>query len=594
MKPAEYAARRLPGLLACYLAWNVLGAEPSANRAASPEPPTEPSPPAVETREAPRYVGELVNVLNNSILPAGRRAAVVVTVFGNAEVAGDVDDACVTVFGNTRLDGRVRNECVTVFGNLDLNGKVNGDLVVFMGDARLGPRAEVGGETVVIGGRLETAPGATLHGQKIHLAGFLKGLGEWFRHGFLLGRPIPPGVGWVWWIVAAHFLLYLLVAALLPRAVAAGDHTLEQQALPAFGIGLLGLILAAPLSFVLLASGVGLLVLPLLLLALQVALLVGKTSVFQWLGRSLCRQFNPAGTCPPLLGFVAGFVLITLLYMVPGVGFVVYGLLIPLAFGAALLAMVDAVRAGRAPKPAPTAPPPSPEPTTPHSPAAAAPPASVAPEAGLAAPAIAPAAVAGFAMPVVCGPAEPTASLPQAVSPAAPAPLETATPAPALAQAGAAPTPPVAPPATPPPPGAGPGVSGLGPAELASLPRAGFWLRTAAAALDVLLLAWLVAPLPGSVPGPFFVLVLIAYHAAFWAWKGTTLGGLVCGLKVVRTDGRPLDRSVALVRALAAVFSALPLFLGFFWAGWSAERRSWHDLIAGTLIVKVPRGEPLI
>jgi uncharacterized RDD family membrane protein YckC len=137
-------------------------------------------------------------------------------------------------------------------------------------------------------------------------------------------------------------------------------------------------------------------------------------------------------------------------------------------------------------------------------------------------------------------------------------------------------------------------VSGLGPAELASLPRAGFWLRTAAAALDVLLLAWLVAPLPGSVPGPFFVLVLIAYHAAFWAWKGTTLGGLVCGLKVVRTDGRPLDRSVALVRALAAVFSALPLFLGFFWAGWSAERRSWHDLIAGTLIVKVPRGEPLI
>ena len=608
MKPAEFAARRLPGLLACCLAWNVLCAEPAADQAASAEPAAEPTPPAVETREEPRFVGELVNVFNNSNLPAGRRAAVVVTVFGNAEVAGEVDDVCVTVFGNTRVGGRVRNECVTVFGNLDLNGRVDGDLVVFMGDARLGPRAEVGGETVVIGGRLETAPGATLHGQKIHLAGFLKGLGDWFRHGFLLGRPIPPGVGWVWWIVAAHFLLYLLVAVLLPRPVAAGEHTLEQQALPAFGIGLLGLILTAPLSFVLLASGVGLLVLPLFMLALLVALLVGKTSVFQWLGRSVCRQFNPAGTCPPLLGFVAGFVLVTLLYMVPGVGFVVYGLLIPLAFGAALLAMVDAVRAGRAPKPAPTAPPPSPAPpapapappgpgpTTPLNSAAAAPPASVAPEAGLAAPAIAPGAVAGFAIPVVRGPAEPPATPPQAASPVAPAPLETGSPAPTFAPPGAAPSLPASPPPPIPPPplGAGPAASGLGPAELASLPRAGFWIRAAAAALDVLLLAWLVAPLPGSVPGPFFVLVLIAYHAAFWAWKGTTLGGLVCGLKVVRTDGRPLDRSVALVRALAAVFSALPLFLGFFWAGWSAERRSWHDLIAGTLVVKVPRGEPLI
>lgn len=608
MKPAEFTARHLPGLLACCLAWSVLGAEPDTGQGPLLPPPAEPSSPAGETREKPRWVGELINVFNNSSLPAGRRAAMVVTVFGNAEVAGEVDDVCVTVFGNARLDGRVRNQCVTAFGNLDLNGRVDGDLVVFLGDARLGPQAVVGGETVVIGGRLETAPGATLHGQKIHLGGFLQGLGDWFRHGFLLGRPLPPGVSWVWWLVAAHFLLYLLVAVLLPRAVAAGEHTLEQQALPAFGIGLLGLILAAPLSFVLLASGVGLLVLPLLILALQLALLVGKTSVFQWLGRRVVRQFHPAGACPPLPGVMAGLVLVTLLYMVPGVGFVVYGLLLPLAFGTALWAVVDAVRAGRAPKPAPLAPPPGPAPSPaapappgpvpppPISPAVAAPPSPV-PGAGLAAPASAPAATAGFAMPVVRGPVERPATLPPAASSAAPSPLESGTSAPVFAPPGAAPTlsaspPPPIPP--PPPPGTGSATTALGPAELASLPRAGFWSRAAAAALDMLLLAWLVAPLPGSVPGPFFVLVLIAYHAAFWAWKGTTLGGLVCGLKVVRTDGRPLDRAVALVRALAAVFSAAPLFLGFFWAGWSAERRSWHDLIAGTLVVKVPRGEPLI
>ena len=68
----------------------------------------------------------------------------------------------------------------------------------------------------------------------------------------------------------------------------------------------------------------------------------------------------------------------------------------------------------------------------------------------------------------------------------------------------------------------------------------------------------------------------------------------VCNLKVVRLDGRPMDVGVALVRALGSIFSFLALGIGFFWAGWSSERQSWHDKIAGTTIVKVPKGIPLI
>lgn len=572
MKCTDPGIHFLSRLLALSLSGWVTLALSAAVPDSAPEPPRPEAPLELRSRDEPRYVGELVNVFNNSKLSADQRAERVITVFGDTDVAGEVDDVSVTVMGNTRVSGRVRNACVTVFGHLDLNGEVGGDLVVIMGDARLGPEAVVSGETVVIGGQLETKPGATLHGQKIHLAGFLKGLGDWFRYGLLLGRPLPPGVGWVWWIVAVHFLFYLLVAALLPRPVEACQRTLDKQALTAFGVGLLGLILVAPLSFVLLASGVGLLVLPIVLVSLKVALLVGKAGTFQWLGRNLCARFNVTSTCPPLVGLVAGFLVITLLYMVPGVGFVVFGLLIPLAFGAALLALVEAVRAGRA-SVLPTSPTP---PVTP----------------GPGADAVAPAAVAPFAMPVVRGLSTSPDTGAQAAAPALAAPSVTSAPAPRADGPIAAPPP--VPPLPPPPPESGMLVRALSPAELASLPRAGFWIRTGAAALDVLLLAWLIAPLPGSVLGPFFVLALIAYHTLFWAWKGTTLGGIVCGLKVVRADGRAVDRSVALVRALAAVFSALPLFLGFFWAGWSAERRSWHDLIAGTLIVKMPRGEPLI
>lgn len=590
MKRLEAAARHGARWLA--RAWIVvtLGAAGSPAQAPAPDEDTSPDAGPAEARTETGRVDELVNVFDDSLLKPGWRAGVAVTVFGNAQIEGDVDDVCVTVFGNARVNGRVRNECVTVFGDLDLNGTVGGDLVVFMGDARLGPQAEVHGQTIVIGGRVDAAPGAKLHGQKVQLAGFLPAVGDWFRYGLLLGRPIAPSVGWVWWVVAIHFLLYLLVAALLPRPVEAVEQALDRQALMAFGVGLLGLILAAPLSFVLLASGVGLLVLPLLFVALQAAFWVGKTATFQWMGRSLCRRFSVAGTCPPLLGFVVGFALVTLLYMVPGVGFVVYGLLIPLAFGAALLAVVDAVRASRAGRAtaAPT-PPPIPPPTAP----AASPASEISPTGP--APAGPGVAAAAFAMPVVSG-AAPTPS-PDTAATAPPAQPGGASPAgggPGTSGTVGTWPPPLSTPGATSGASAPVGTAGAGSAQMALLPRAGFWIRAGAAALDVLLLAWLTAPLPGPLLGPFFVLVLIAYHAAFWTWKGTTLGGIVCGLKVIRADGRPVDAAVAVVRALAAVFSALPLFLGFFWAGWSAERRSWHDLIAGTLVVKVPKGEPLI
>jgi uncharacterized RDD family membrane protein YckC len=51
---------------------------------------------------------------------------------------------------------------------------------------------------------------------------------------------------------------------------------------------------------------------------------------------------------------------------------------------------------------------------------------------------------------------------------------------------------------------------------------------------------------------------------------------------------------VAFVRSLASLFSLIALGLGFFWAGWSREKRAWHDLIAGTLVVQLPRGTSLL
>lgn len=125
----------------------------------------------------------------------------------------------------------------------------------------------------------------------------------------------------------------------------------------------------------------------------------------------------------------------------------------------------------------------------------------------------------------------------------------------------------------------------------ASLPRAGFWLRAGALVID--LFAW-------AVIGGITHLHLLGlggwaiYQIGMWVWKGTTLGGMVVGIRGARADGRPMDITVAIVRHLASYLSALPMFLGFFWAGFDPEKQTWHDKIAGTIVVVAPHGQALL
>jgi uncharacterized RDD family membrane protein YckC len=120
----------------------------------------------------------------------------------------------------------------------------------------------------------------------------------------------------------------------------------------------------------------------------------------------------------------------------------------------------------------------------------------------------------------------------------------------------------------------------------------GFWLRLGATFIDLVLVGMIVVLL--GLQGATFILLWTAYHIGLWTWKGTTIGGMVAGVQIVRTDGTPINLPVAAVRALAAFLSAAALFVGFFWAGWSAERQAWHDKIANTVVVRLPRGVSIL
>ena len=127
--------------------------------------------------------------------------------------------------------------------------------------------------------------------------------------------------------------------------------------------------------------------------------------------------------------------------------------------------------------------------------------------------------------------------------------------------------------------------------EALNFPRASFWERLGAAFLDVIIVSILGALVGGP---PLGFLVALAYFAGMWAWKGTTVGGVVLNLKVVRLDDKPVTFTVALVRGLASALSVIVLFLGFLWMIWDQEKQTWHDKIAGTVVIRLPRGMPLV
>ena len=84
-------------------------------------------------------------------------------------------------------------------------------------------------------------------------------------------------------------------------------------------------------------------------------------------------------------------------------------------------------------------------------------------------------------------------------------------------------------------------------------------------------------------------LLVIGYYTFFWTLVGFTPGKAILGLKVVRSNGENLSFGRSLVRFFSYWISAIPLFLGFFWVLWDSNRRSWHDKIAGSQVVYIPK-----
>lgn len=448
------------------------------------------------------------------------------------ETARDV----VVIGGDARIDGQIEGNLTVVGGSLVLNGAVGQQVVVVGGAVTMGPESAVQRHAVFIGGPFKINPKADLARDRVEievgsLSAIMGWARDWVAKGLLWGRLLVPDLTWQWFVVAGFFIFYAFLVVIFPRAVASVVDTLERRPIASMCAGLIGFILSAPLTFLLVISIVGILVVPFLKIGMLLLILFGKAGLLCYIGKNVTGGGRLEGLRNPMLSLVVGALLLTIAYMVPVLGLMAFFTATLIGFGAAIIALFASSKRNE---------------TT------GAPPVAVQVRPSALATGVAPMTESSIVMNTPGEATRPAASVP---------PVQTALTS----------TPPVQQP------------------DVVLMQRAGFWKRLVAALLDLILICWLI-PLVHV----FFIPLALIYFIGMWTWRGTTIGSIVMGLKIVRLDGKPINFAVALVRSLSSIFSAIVLFLGFLWAGWDREKQSWHDKIAGTVVVRMPKGVALI
>ena len=456
------------------------------------------------------------------------------------------------IMADATIAGRVLGDVVVVLGNLRLEDTaiVEGSVVVVGGHSTVAQKAVIQRDLVIVGGGLDAPVDFVPRGDHVlvgppALGAAMRDLAPWFTRGLFWGRVIVPDLGWVWAVVGVVLLINLGIAAAFPRAVHASVETLSTRPIGSLFAGVLTLLLFGPVVTILAVSVVGIIVIPFLCCAVIIGWMLGKTAVACWIGRGVMRQDDPESRAETIRSLAIGFVLIVVAYMIPILGLAAWASVGVLGLGSATLTLMAGLKRERPlPPAAPVTPagPPSPPPTdVPPTPAP-----------------VSYMSASGAAIADQPGPYVPPAALP--LSAAVP-PFHTA-----------------------PPP------AGAAALDLTAFPRSTFLERLGAAALDVIVVG-IAYNLFDWWDDDFraFLVLLVAYHIVFWTLKGTTVGGLIFNLRVVRTDGAPLAPADATIRGLTGLLSFFALGLGFIWILRDPERQAWHDRVAGTYVVTVPR-----
>lgn len=237
-------------------------------------------------------------------------------------VAADDFDRIVFVLGTSstvEVDEQV-TAAIVVGGDLTIRGQVGGPAVAVGGDLEVRPTAVVAGSAIAFGGEVRIDEGAQVNGARAQVAaGDFGAMLMQLEQQMEAQRDPSPWLASLGALVpvVAVFVIALLIAAVAPGPLSRVEDTLQGRPLLSALVGMGVALGCAPLCFVLGMTGVGLVLIPLLMALYVGALLVGFIGFACVVGRRVARR---TGLEHRIGQMSIGFALLAVVAVVPVFG----------------------------------------------------------------------------------------------------------------------------------------------------------------------------------------------------------------------------------------------------------------------------------
>ncbi len=237
--------------------------------------------------------------------------------------------------------GTVAELAVALGGNVVVQGCVRGSVVAVAGAVYLGHASLVEGDIVCIGGPVVQEEGARVQGEiTVVDTESMGSLANRLRDISIPSMEVPERIfSALRWLAATGFILVALAAAaVIPAAIGAVSCEVEHHTLRTLAMGFLGTALTVPVTLLLVATVVGILLIPLFALCIGCAFLIGYIAVAQLIGKRISIAVNWPGR-PMVLETLVGTLVLFVIGFVPVAGFLVKAAAAFMGFGGTFGAM---------------------------------------------------------------------------------------------------------------------------------------------------------------------------------------------------------------------------------------------------------------
>lgn len=238
--------------------------------------------------------------------------------------AGEKQENVFTLGGNILILGRVEESAVAIGGTIIVEGVVN-EMILGVGtDITLKPTARINGDVVSLGGTLTKMPGSVIDGDTIFFKSS-ESIQTLLSQGFLgqAGISLVPiliifrlMMAFIW------FILAVLLIALFPRQITYAALQIRTAFWPVVGTGFIAIIIFAGLVIFSALLSLVLIGIPILLSLIIIGIIIkifGQVILFYFVGERLYKSFSQKQV-PALLAVTIGFILITIVGLIPIIG----------------------------------------------------------------------------------------------------------------------------------------------------------------------------------------------------------------------------------------------------------------------------------